>query len=831
MQWSKKFGVGAVAALLLCSMSPVFAGVQHDRVVSTNPADNVPMVLDGAGVFGMAAVGGTTVAGGSFTQVRQRNGTTLGRTNIFAFDSSGTVSNTFRPTIATRVWDIVPAGDGQTVYVGGQFTNVNGAPATNRVARINVNTGQVVSTFRSPGFDNIVTDIQLANGRLYVGGYFKTVGGQPHVGLVALDATTGALTNHLDPITFTDVFRDSPTASIPTGNRGVGVERFAMTPDGSRLVAIGNFRTVSGQSRVQVAMIDTSGAQAALTDWSTTRYSMACHQNFPTYTLAIDVSPDGEWFVIGTGGAFFGGAGSGTLCDTNSRWEMDRSGPNQQPTWVDYLAGDTTSAVHITGSAVYIGGHFRWVNSAFVGDNAGPGSVGRKGMAALDPRNGLPLNWIAGKLPLRWGVNRFYSTAAGLWVGHDGDTLGNETTGRMGLMPLASGRVLPADDTGSLPGNAFLAGTANVPTGPSPVLHRVNAGGPALPSNDGYADWSADQAGTSPLRTSGSNASSWGQAFSRTAAVPSSTPTEVFSDERWDPNGDPRMEWNFPVEAGLPLQVRLYFANGYNGTGQVGQRVFDVAVEGTTRLDNYDIVADAGGDSRGTMRSFNVTSDGNVDIDFSHVTENPLVSAIEIVRTDVTPVDTSTDDVFRTSLTETAATSTTQVANGGVDWSSARGAFMADGRLYTGWADGTFTWRPFNGTTFGTPRTINLNNLTAFSADLGAIRGMWFDRTNGRLYFTLRGQNQLYYRYFTPDSTTVGGVRFTAPNTGSGIDWSRVTGGFLANGKLYYSSSSDGALRSVQWSDGAVPGTSTVVSGPALDGRNWGSGTLFLQAP
>ena len=659
MQWSRKFGVGAVAALLLCSMSPVFAGVQHDRVVSTNPSDFVPQVLDGAGVFGMATVGSTTVAGGSFTQVRQRtNGATLARTNIFAFDSSGAVSTTFRPNIATRVWDVIPAGDGVSVYVGGQFTNVGGAAATNRVARINVNTGQVMSTFRSPGFDNIVTDLELANGRLYVGGYFKTAGGQPHVGLVALNPTTGALTDHLDPITFTDVFLDSPTAAIPTGNRGVGVEKFSITPDGSRLVAIGNFRTVSGQSRVQVAMINTSGARAALTDWSTTRFSNACHQNFPTYTLAIDFSPDGRYFVIGTGGAFFGGAGTGVLCDTNTRWETNRSGPAQQPTWVNYLAGDTTNAIHATGSAIYIGGHFRWVNSAFVGDRRGPGSVDRKGMAALDPRNGLPLNWIAGKLPLRWGVMRFYSTAEGLWVGHDGDTLGNETTGRMGLLPRLSGRLLPSDNTGSLPGNAYLAGTQNVPTG-----------------------------------------------------------------------------------------------------------------------------------------------------------------------------------VFRTSLTETSATSTTQVANGGVDWSRSRGAFMADGRLYTGWADGTFTWRTFNGTTFGTNvRTIDLHDLTAFSSDLRGIRGMWFDRVTGRMYYTIGGQNQLYYRYFTPDSTTVGGVRFTVPNTGTGIDWSRVTGGFLANGKLYYSSNIDGTLRSVQWqgngpSGGLPTGASTVISGPAADGRNWGSGTLFLNAP
>jgi len=828
MRRSRTLCVGVGAALLLAITSPAHAGTQHDRVVATNPADTVPVIEDGAGAFGVATVGGTTVVGGSFTRVHPRGGASVTRTNIVAFDAAGRISTTFTPDITTRVWDVVPAGDGVSVFVGGQFNAVDGVARTNRIARINVATGQVMSSFRSPGFDNIVTDLHVANGRLYVGGYFKTVGGAPRVGLVALDPATGAVTNHLDQVTFTDVFRDSPTASIPSGNRGVGVEKFSMTPDGSRLVAVGNFRTVSGQPRVQVAVLETGAPQATVSSWSTSRFSMACSQNFPTYTLGVDISPDGTWFAVGTGGAFYGGAASGTLCDSISRFELDRAGPEQQPTWVDYMGGDTTNAIHVTGSAVYIGGHFRWTNDPFAGDAAGPGSVGRKGMAALDPRNGLPLSFNAGKLPLRWGVNRFVSTDQGLWVAHDGDTLGNEATGRVGLMPLAGGKAVPPDNTGSLPGDAFQAGTRGTPTGPSPVLYRVNAGGPAVPATDGYVDWAADLDASSPLRSDGSTAASWPQTFTRTPQVPSSTPTEVFSDERWDPNGDPRMQWDFPVPAGVPVQVRLSFANGYSGTGGVGQRVFDVALEGSTVLDDYDIVADAGGDSRGTTRTFDVTSDGNVDVDFSHVLENPLVSAIELVRTDVTPVDTTTDDVYRTALTPSAATSTTQVGSGGIDWSSARGAFMVDGRLYTGWTDGTLTWRPFSGTTFGTPRTIDLNGLTQFTGELPGLRGMWFDRATGRMYYTLRGQNQLYYRYFTPESSVVGAVRFTVP-TATGIDWSRVTGGFLANGRLQYASS-DGDLRSVAWQDGPV-GTSTVLSGPAVDGRQWGSGVLFLRAP
>src|SRR5919112_976597 len=103
------------------------------------------------------------------------------------------------------VYDQALSEDGQTLYIGGKFTQLRppaGTPGTaqpvNDVAAIDVATGAPVSAFKpavtsNDGTTPAVRTLAVRNGRVYVGGRFTTVGGQARLNLAAVDPATGAV--------------------------------------------------------------------------------------------------------------------------------------------------------------------------------------------------------------------------------------------------------------------------------------------------------------------------------------------------------------------------------------------------------------------------------------------------------------------------------------------------------------------------------------------------------------------------------------------------------------------------------------------------------------
>jgi len=159
------------------------------------------------------------------------------------------------------------------------------------------------------------------------------------------------------------------------------------------------------------------------------------------------------------------------------------------------------------------------------------------------------------------------------------------------------------------------------------VVYRVNAGGPTLTAADGLGDWTDDsvfaQTGKSFATTDSVGVDS---------TVPTATPTALFQTERFDPPALPELQYVFPVVAGLDYELRLFFAEIYDGIDGAGQRVFDVFVDGILVLDDFDPYATAGPDV-GTMRAVTVTAtDDRLTVGLVREVENPKIAAIEIRR-------------------------------------------------------------------------------------------------------------------------------------------------------------------------------------------------------
>jgi hypothetical protein len=82
--------------------------------------------------------------------------------------------------------------------------------------------------------------------------------------------------------------------------------------------------------------------------------------------------------------------------------------------------------------------------------------------------------------------------------------------------------------------------------------------------------------------------------------------------------------------AGSSHTVRLHFAETY--WTAAGLRIFNVAINGTQVLTDFDIFAAAGAKNKAVIRQFtaNANASGQYVITFTPVKDNSLVSAIEV---------------------------------------------------------------------------------------------------------------------------------------------------------------------------------------------------------
>jgi PKD repeat protein len=166
------------------------------------------------------------------------------------------------------------------------------------------------------------------------------------------------------------------------------------------------------------------------------------------------------------------------------------------------------------------------------------------------------------------------------------------------------------------------------------VLHRVNAGeDETIAATDDGPDWTGVADTSSPYLASVASSSAGnycgGSIDATTANVPASTPDGVWDCERYG-----NATWEFSVDSGQTVEVRLYVGNSFDGASEPGDRQFNASVEGQQVLTQYDPVADVG-HATGTMKNVTVTDDGDGTITVSFeqgAAENPEVRAIEVLE-------------------------------------------------------------------------------------------------------------------------------------------------------------------------------------------------------
>jgi chitodextrinase len=168
---------------------------------------------------------------------------------------------------------------------------------------------------------------------------------------------------------------------------------------------------------------------------------------------------------------------------------------------------------------------------------------------------------------------------------------------------------------------------------PPALVIRVNAGGPAYTDTAGQV-WAAD------------NGFNTGSIASVTNPIAGTSDPALYQKERWDPGTAPELGYAFAVPNGT-YTVKLHFAETWNGGQAVGKRVFNVALEGSQVLTNFDIFAQVGGYTA-LIKTFTTTvADGQLNINFTHgPADDPQIGAIEILSSGgPPPVDTQAPTV------------------------------------------------------------------------------------------------------------------------------------------------------------------------------------------
>ena len=541
--------VAGVARSRLAHILP--SGALDDSWVPQPNNDVARLVRSGSVIYAGGVFTGMCGAGSSC-------GSSVTRQYLAAINSDGTI-NPWNPNANSDVLGMAVSSDGATVYVGGNFTSMCGAGSScdqtpqsrSYLAAIGTD-GALGSWSATPGAGRggtWVRSLAVSGSRIYVGGNFTTVNGSTRGGLAAL-STAGVLDNSWTP-SVTGGYPDVQAVVVSPDDSTVYVagdfttinsstrpylgavsasdgattswypnpsgKIWGLALSGSTVYAAGEFSTVCGAGSSCEQSTQTRNRFAAFgSDGSLTAWDPNVNNSGYLNTVAI------------SGSSVYIGGNFNTVGET-SRNRLAAVSPDGSLTSWDPSANGAVSAIAVSGSTIYAGGAFTTIGGVTRNRLAAVGTDGTLG--TWDPDAGGTVNAIT-------------ITDDTMYVGGAFTTIGGQTRNRIAALdstgaatawnPNANNTVSAIAVSGS---NVYAGGSfttiggqtrnriAAINSGGSPTSFNANAGstvnavlvsGSTVYAGGAFSSIGGASRSRLAAMTSGGTATSWNPSASNT---------------------------------------------------------------------------------------------------------------------------------------------------------------------------------------------------------------------------------------------------------------------------------------------------------------------------
>ena len=258
--------VRAVGLSLVLTLPVVAVTARPVAQADTVPAAGTPATVSADGlptwqvngvVWSQTVAKNVVFAGGKFTAARPP-GVAVGgagsvtASNFFAYDiTTGNRVAAHSHSMNGQVLAVSASPDGSRVYVGGDFTTVDGV-ARNHIVAFDTTTGAVLSNFRA-SVSSRVRAISATDSTVYAGGDFFSANGSARRRLAAFNASAT-----------TQAAAILPWAPTADDNK---VSSMVVSPDRSRVIVGGSFTTLNGASANGMGSVIATGTGKQNMPW------------------------------------------------------------------------------------------------------------------------------------------------------------------------------------------------------------------------------------------------------------------------------------------------------------------------------------------------------------------------------------------------------------------------------------------------------------------------------------------------------------------------------------------------------------------------------------